>query len=86
MALASVPPARGLVSWDVMNAVLLLILALGYFTAGGTVIAAFVGWRADGGRLVVVVRRWSPTYAWTAVGVAVAVALIAAGMRGGTRA
>ncbi len=27
-------PIRGVLSWDVLNSVILLILALGYFTAG----------------------------------------------------
>jgi len=82
MALAAVLPARGLVSWDVMNAVFLLILALGYFTAGvhGDRAFLWVGVLMGAGFVVVTVI---PTYAWTAVGVAVAVALTAAGMRGG---
>jgi hypothetical protein len=82
IALASVLPARGLVSWDVMNAVFLLILALGYFTAGvhGDRSFVWVGALMGVGFVLVMVI---PAYAWTAVGVALAVALTAAGMRGG---
>ncbi len=82
MALASVLPARGVVSWDVMSAVFLLILALGYFTAGvhGDRSLLWVGALMGAGFVLVMVL---PAYAWTVVGVAIAAALVAAGTRGG---
>ena len=82
MALASVLPARGVVSWEVMNAVFLLILALGYFTAGvhGDRGLLWVGALMGAGFVLVTVR---PAYAWTVLGVMLAAALVAAGIRGG---
>jgi len=81
IGLAAMLPARGLVSWDVMNAVFLLILALGYFTAGvhGDRGLMWVGALMAAGFLLVTVVT---AYAWTVVGVALAVALTAAGLRG----
>lgn len=81
MGLAAALPARGLVEWEGMNAVFLLILGLGYFTAGvhGDRRLVWVGALMGAGVVLVTVV---PAYAWTAVGVALAVALAAAGARG----
>lgn len=69
-------PARDL------HAVILLILALGYFTGGVHLDRPFlwVGLLMAAGFVVVTMATW---YAWTTVGIALAVALIAAGLREG---
>ncbi len=60
---------------------ILLIVALGYFTAGvhGDRRFLWVGVLMAGGYVLVTLVSG---YAWTIVGVALAVALIAAGLRG----
>jgi hypothetical protein len=82
IALAAVLPARGLVPWEVMNAVFLLILALGYFTAGvhGDRGLMWVGALMGAGSVLLVLV---PAYAWTALGVVLAAALVTVGVRGG---
>jgi hypothetical protein len=82
IALAAMLPGRGVVSWDVMNALILLILAFGYFTAGvhGDREMLWIGVLMAAGYVLVSVV---PAYAWTAVGVALAVALAVAGLRRG---
>lgn len=82
VALAGVLPARGVVPWEVMNSVILLILAFGYFSAGvhGDRELMWVGVVMGGAYLLVTL---SPAYAWTMAGVAIAVALMIAGLHAG---
>ena len=85
IALALLMPSRGVVSWDVMNSLILLILAFGYFTAGvhGDRNMLWIGVLMAAGYVLVTMGS---AYAWTMVGVGLAVALTIAGIRGGARA
>jgi hypothetical protein len=82
IALAALMPGRGLVPWESLNAVILLIVALGYFTAGvhGERPFLWVGALMGAGYVVVMLGT---AYAWTIVGVTLAIALTVAGLRGG---
>ena len=79
VALAGLLPARGVVPWEVMNSVILLILAFGYFSAGvhGDRELMWVGVVMGGGYLLVTLAS---AFAWTIAGVAIAVALTVAGL------
>ena len=81
VALAGLLPARGVVPWEVMNSVTLLILAFGYFTAGvhGDRGLLWIGLVMGAGYVLVALVS---AYAWTIVGVAIAVALAVTGLRG----
>lgn len=82
IALAVASPALGVFPWESLNAVILLIVALGYFTAGvhGDRAFLWVGVLMAGGYLLVTLVS---AYAWTMVGVALAIALTIAGLREG---
>ena len=82
IGLALLLPSRGGVAWESVNAVILLIVALGYFTAGvhGERAFLWLGALMAGGYLLVMLTS---AYAWTIVGVSLAVALVVAGLRGG---
>lgn len=82
IGLALLLPGRGAVPWESVNAVILLIVALGYFTAGvhGERPFLWLGALMAGGYLLVMLTS---AYAWTIVGVLLAVALVVAGLRGG---
>lgn len=72
----------GGLSWEGLNAVILLILALGYFTAGVHIDRPLMWVGALMGVGYIVVTLVS-AYAWTMVGIALAIALTIAGLRGG---
>jgi hypothetical protein len=80
--LAVLMPARGFLPWTSLNVMILLLLALGYFTAGVHLdrplrwIGALIG-------LGYIVVTLVTAYAWTMVGVALAIGLVIAGSRGG---
>jgi hypothetical protein len=80
--LAVLMPARGFLPWTSLNVMILLLLAIGYFTAGVHLerplrwIGALIG-------LGYVVVTLVSAYAWTMVGVALAIGLVIAGSRGG---
>ena len=80
IALAVVSPALGVLPWESLNSVILLIVALGYFTAGvhGDRAFLWVGVLMAAGYLLVTLVS---AYAWTIVGVALAIALTIAGLR-----
>ena len=80
--LAVLMPARGVVPWASLNTVILLILALGYFTAGVHTDRAmlWVGLLMGAGYVTVMSVS---AYAWTMVGIALAIGLTVAGARGG---
>jgi len=82
IALALLMPSRGVLSWDALNSVILLILAFGYFSAGvhGERPFIWVGALMGAGYIVVTLVQ---AYTWTMVGVALALALTIAGIRGG---
>jgi hypothetical protein len=82
IALAVASPTLGVFPWESLNAVILLIVALGYFTAGvhGDRAFLWVGALMAGGYVFTTLVSG---YAWTAVGVILAVALTVAGVRGG---
>lgn len=82
IALTVVSPALGVFPWKSLNSVILLIVALGYFTAGvhGDRAFLWVGVLMAGGYLLVTLVS---AYAWTMVGVALAIALTIAGLREG---
>lgn len=80
--LAVLMPARGVLPWASLNTVILLILALGYFTAGVHSDRSMLWIGVLMGVGYVTVMSGS-AYAWTIVGVALAIALTAAGVRGG---
>ena len=82
IALAVALPALGVLPWQSVNSVILLIVALAYFTAGvhGERRFLWVGVLMAGGYVLVTLVSG---YAWTIVGVTLAVALIVAGLRGG---
>jgi len=82
IALAMLMPSRGVLPWEALNSVILLILALGYFTAGVHGERPFIWVGALMGVGYVVVTLVS-AYAWTMVGVALGLALTVAGIRGG---
>jgi hypothetical protein len=67
---------------NALHAVILLVLALGYFTAGLHLDRAFlsVGVLMAAGAIVVTVVS---AYAWTGLGIALAVSLVVAGIRQG---
>jgi hypothetical protein len=80
--LAVLMPARGVLPWASLNTVILLLLALGYFTAGVHTDPSmlWIGVLMGVGYLIVLSGS---AYAWTIVGVALAIGLAAAGVRGG---
>jgi len=80
--LAGLLPMTGTLAWEDLNRTILLILALGYFLAGVHLDHAmlWVGLVMAGGYVAVLLVS---AYAWTFVGVALAVALTIAGLRGG---
>jgi hypothetical protein len=80
IALAVVSPALGVLPWESLNSVILLLVALGYFTAGvhGDRGFLWVGVLMAGGYVLVTLVS---AYAWTIVGVALAIALTIAGLR-----
>ena len=82
IALAMLMPARGVLTWEGLNSVILLILALAYFTAGvhGERPFMWVGVLMGAGYVLITLGS---AYAWTIVGVTLAVALTVAGLRGG---
>jgi hypothetical protein len=82
IALAVWLRTRGGISPEHFHAVILLVLALGYFTAGLHLDRPFVwvGLLMAGGFVVVTLVSW---YAWTTVGLALAAALTVAGIREG---
>lgn len=82
IALATLMPARGILPWEGLSALILLILAFGYFTAGVHGQRSFLWVGALMGAGYVLVTLVS-AYAWTMVGVAVAIALTIAGLREG---
>ncbi len=79
--LAVLMPARGVMPWESLNTVILLLLALGYWTAGVHTDRSmlWIGLLMGVGYVTVAVVS---VYAWTIVGVALAVGLTAAGVRG----
>jgi len=81
IALAVASPALGVLPWQSVNSVILLIIALGYFTAGvhGDRRFLWVGVLMAGGYVLVALVSG---YAWTIVGVTLTVALTAAGLLG----
>jgi hypothetical protein len=80
VALALLLPGRGLMPWPSLNPLILLILAFGYFTAGvhGERPLLWLGGAMAAGYVLVILGT---PYAWTIVGVALAVALAVAGIR-----
>lgn len=82
IALAVLMQINGLLSQDGLGAAILLLLALGYFEAGVHLDRTFLwlGLLMAAG-YVFVIFAWP--YAWTIVGLIVAVAFAAAGLRGG---
>ena len=82
VALAVVLRMRGDMPSETLHAVILLVLALGYFTAGLHLDRhlLWVGLLMAAGFLVVTLVS---LYAWTVVGIALAVSLTVAGLRGG---
>lgn len=84
IALALLLPAGGIMPWAALNATILLILALGYFTAGVHLDRALLGVGVLMAAGVVVITIVS-AYAWTVVGVVLAAALAIAGLRAGRR-
>jgi hypothetical protein len=80
--LAALMPARGVLPWASLNTVILLLLALGYFTAGVHTDPSmlWVGVLIAAGYVIVMSGS---AYAWTMVGVSLALGLAAAGLRGG---
>lgn len=82
VALAVWLRSRGGLSPEHLHAVILLVLALGYFTGGLHLDRPllWVGLVMAAGFVVVTLGSW---YSWTTVGLALAVALTAAGIREG---
>jgi hypothetical protein len=82
VALAVWVRAQGGISPEHLHAVILLVLAIGYFTAGLHLDRRliWVGLLMAAGFVVVTLGSW---YAWTTVGLALAVALTVAGIREG---
>jgi hypothetical protein len=80
--LALLMPARGFVPWNSLNEVMLLMLTLGYFTAGVQADRPLMWIGVLLGLGYVVVTLVS-AYAWTMVGIALAIGLAIAGLRGG---
>ena len=82
VALTVLLHARGAMPSETLHAVILLVLALGYFTAGLHLDRRllWVGLLMGAGFLAVTLVSW---YAWTVVGIALATSLILAGMREG---
>ena len=82
IALAMLMPARGILPWEGLSALILLMLAFGYFTAGvhGQRPFLWVGALMGAGYVLVTLVS---AYAWTMVGVAIAIALTIAGLREG---
>ena len=80
--LAGLLPMTGALAWEELSTAILLILALGYFLAGVHLDRAmlWIGLVMAGGYVAVMLVS---AYAWTLVGVALAVALAVAGVRGG---
>ena len=80
--LAVLMPARGVLPWASLNAVILLLLALGYFTAGVHTDRPmlWIGVLMGVGYVAVISGL---AYAWTIVGVALAIGLTAAALGGG---
>jgi len=80
--LAVLMPINGLLQWDGLSPAILLILALGYFQAGVHFDRAllWIGLLMGAGYLFVM---FVSAYAWTVVGLVLAVALTIAGLRGG---
>lgn len=78
--LAMLMPYVGAVPWDSINALILLVLALAYFTAGVHLdrSVVWVGVLLAAGYIGVALNL---AYAWTVVGVVVAAALLMAGRR-----
>jgi hypothetical protein len=84
IALAVVLRARGAMPSDTLQAVILLVLALGYFTAGLHLDRhlLWVGLLMGAGFLMVLLVS---LYAWTLVGITLAMSLTLAGIRGRSR-
>jgi hypothetical protein len=82
LALAVFLGVGGAFPASALHTVILLVLALGYFTAGLHLDRLFlwVGGLMAAGSVVVTVI---PTYAWTGLGIALAASLIVAGIRQG---
>lgn len=82
IALALLMPGRGVLSWEALNGVILLILAVGYFTAGvhGEPPLLWIGLLMAGGYVLVTLAS---SYAWSILGVVLAIALAGAGVREG---
>lgn len=82
VALAVLLRARGGMPWEQHHAVILLVLALGYVTAGLHLDRPllWVGLLMGAGFVLVTLVS---SYAWTAVGIALAVGLTVAGIREG---
>jgi hypothetical protein len=82
IALAVVLGVSGALPSGTLNTVILLLLALGYFTAGLHLDRSFlwVGLLMGAGSVVV---TFVSTYAWTGLGIALAVSLTIAGLRQG---
>lgn len=80
--LAVLIPANGFMPWDGLGPAILLILMLGYFQAGIHLDRPFlwIGLLMGAGYLFVM---FVSAYAWTVVGLVVAMALAIAGLRGG---
>jgi hypothetical protein len=73
---------NGAMPWETLHAMILLVLSLGYFTAGLHLDRPllWVGLLMGAGSIIVTVV---PLYAWTSVGIVLAVSLAIAGLREG---
>lgn len=82
IALAVLMNINGLISQEALGPAILLILALGYFQAGVHIDRTFLwlGLLMAAGYVFVI---FATAYAWTVVGLILAVAFAAAGLRGG---
>jgi hypothetical protein len=80
--LAVLMPARGFLPWTSLNMVILLLVALGYFTAGvhADRPLRWIGVLIGLGYVIVTLLS---AYAWTMVGVTLAIGLVIVGSRGG---